>query len=531
MDGQAAEEAAAAPSLAPEVARSIAAWAAGANLSGAVVIFVYLQYLSPRGLSNIHIRPGHLRTATIVFVAYTAGALVAGTAAILRYASRWCGWLRRGEAPDHMERRRTLQLPAFAAGTFLAGWAGAAVVFGALQVILGYPLIELLRIVVGILFAGLVTSAIGFSVVERAFRPVIAAALRGREEAVTSRGLGIRARVGLAWALGSAVPLLGLALAGATLEGVSWRLKLPMVALAGLGLVAGGALTRALALAVAVPLEQVRSVVEAVRDGDLDVSVPVDDGGDLGLLQLGVNRMVEATRERMRLQDIFGRHVGEAVAKAAVEGDETLGGECVRASVLFADVVGSTALALTREPAEVVELLNAFFGCVVEATAAEGGFVNKFAGDGALCVFGPPGSSDDHAARALAAARRLQGLLATARNEMGDLDAGIGVSSGPVVAGNVGAADRFEYTVIGDPVNEASRLSDLAKRQPGRVLASRPALDEAGAPESERWRPIGSTVLRGRREPTDLFVPLGDDAAPLGSARRRRRRRRRAESR
>ena len=140
-------------------------------------------------------------------------------------------------------------------------------------------------------------------------------------------------------------------------------------------------------------------------------------------------------------------------------------------------------------PGEVVATLNAFFQAVVDTVQAEGGWVNKFEGDGALCVFGVPAFQPDHEQRALRAARALPGRLAEVRAAHPGLDAGIGVSSGTVVAGNVGTEERFEYTVIGRPVNEAARLTDLAKQRPGRVLASAAAVRAGGDPSG----PIGST--------------------------------------
>ena len=138
--------------------------------------------------------------------------------------------------------------------------------------------------------------------------------------------------------------------------------------------------------------------------------------------------------------------------------------------------------------------------------AAEGGLVNKFEGDGALCVFGVPVPQPDHAERALRAARVLRReLLALAAARPG-LDAAIGVSSGTVVAGNVGAEERFEYTVIGDPVNEAARLTEEAKHQLGRVLASDETIDRAGR-EGRRWLVADELHLRGRSAPTLAYQP------------------------
>src|SRR5206468_4244282 len=143
------------------------------------------------------------------------------------------------------------------------------------------------------------------------------------------------------------------------------------------------------------------------------------------------------------------------VARHALEQGVHLGGERRPASVLFIDLIGSTAMAQRLPPEQVVAVLNELFSAVVRSAADEGGWVNKFEGDAALCVFGPPAGDRDHARHALRAARTLRaGIDELARRHAG-VDAGIGVSTGDVVAGNIGAEDRFEYTVIGDPVNEA----------------------------------------------------------------------------
>jgi adenylate cyclase len=167
-------------------------------------------------------------------------------------------------------------------------------------------------------------------------------------------------------------------------------------------------------------------------------------------------------------------------------------------------VIGSTRLAAHRQPDEVVALLNAFFSVVVEVTERHCGWVNKFEGDAALCVFGAPTAQPDVAGDALRAARELAGRL---ERELDGAAAGIGVSAGPAVAGNVGAQERFEYTVIGDPVNEAARLCELAKRRPERLLASHAVLRRAAADETALWEMRDSVVLRGRGERTEVAVP------------------------
>lgn len=214
--------------------------------------------------------------------------------------------------------------------------------------------------------------------------------------------------------------------------------------------------------------------------------------------------MVKGLRERERMRDIFGRHVGEDVAREALEREEGLGGETREVAILFIDMTGSTALAASRPATEVVELLNEFFGVVVETVDEHGGWVNKFEGDAALAVFGAPQEIDDPAGRALASAREMCARLA---REVADIDAGVGVAYGEVVAGNIGGVQRFEYTVIGDAVNEAARLCELAKERDVAMLASSTAVEEASAGEADHWTLEDEVELRGRSKATRLARP------------------------
>ncbi len=304
------------------------------------------------------------------------------------------------------------------------------------------------------------------------------------------------------------MPILGLGLIAfsALLEHDFTRdqLAIAVLALCSVALVVGLLASLLSARAVADPVTAMRKAVREVEEGDLDAEVPVYDGSEIGQLQAGFNRMVAGLRERERIRDLFGRHVGEDVARRALEDDVELGGETREVCVLFTDVIGSTALAAERPPEEVVELLNGFFAVVVEVVDRHGGWVNKFEGDAALAIFGAPMELDDAPSRALAAARELAERLP---REVEGIEAAIGVSAGEVVAGNVGEETRFEYTVIGDPVNEAARLTELAKERPGRLLASEAIVERAGSAERERWELDGEVELRGRRQPTRVAVP------------------------
>jgi class 3 adenylate cyclase len=270
------------------------------------------------------------------------------------------------------------------------------------------------------------------------------------------------------------------------------------------------------AMAIADPLRQLRWALGEVQRGNYNAHMQIYDASELGLLQAGFNDMVRDLAERQRLRDLFGRYVGEDVARRALERGTELGGQERDVAVLFVDLVGSTQLASNRPASEVVSLLNEFFRVVVDTVARHGGFVNKFQGDAALAIFGAPIEHPDASGAALAASRELHDeLLAVLGSEM---EFGIGVSAGRAIAGHIGAQARFEYTVIGDPVNEAARLTELAKLEEGHVLAS--AISVSGALDAEAlcWD-VGEIVeLRGRSAPTQLARPLnlvdsGQDSA------------------
>jgi adenylate cyclase len=257
--------------------------------------------------------------------------------------------------------------------------------------------------------------------------------------------------------------------------------------------------------AIMEPLQKVRGALRSVEQGDFGVALPVTDSAELGDLEVGFNRMALGLRDRERMREVFGRLVGDEVAKQALDGQLGLGGERRTTTVMFVDIIGSTRLAQTRAPEEVVSILNAFFDAVVRSVSAEGGFINKFEGDGALCIFGAPTHLDDHAARALRAAKALRTELISLPDIDG-IEAAIGISSGEVVAGNIGAADRYEYTVIGDPVNEAARLTEQAKTSPARILVSESTIRRA-AIDAHAWLPAGTMQLRGRAEATLAYEP------------------------
>jgi adenylate cyclase len=476
----------------------------GANLVGAAIVYTIASWVFPYpDVEDL----GATRIANVI----TLGAFfLLVTPLGIRWGSRRLAdgraWLEEDRAPTAEERRIVLRSPRRLVTMHLVIWSLAAVLFGVLNAFFSLELGE--RVALTIAFGGLTTCAFVYLLAERQLRPTAARALAagvGDDRLAP----GIKGRTLLAWALGTAVPILGLilvALSRLTEEDFSAdELAVVVLSLGGLGLAVGLYLSMLSARAVADPVNSLRKAVREVEDGELDIEVPVYDASEIGQLQAGFNSMVAGLRERERIQDLFGRHVGEDVARAALDQGIELGGERREVAVLFTDVIGSTKLADERPPEEVVELLNSFFGFVVDVVDGHDGWVNKFEGDAALAVFGAPIPLEQAPSAALAAARELAERLP---RELEGLEAAIGVSAGEVVAGNVGDERRFEYTVIGDPVNEAARLTELAKQRSPHLLASDSILERASEPESEHWRLDGTVTLRGRRAQTRLAEPV-----------------------
>jgi adenylate cyclase len=492
------------PEIAARVVRSTSIGLLAANAAGAVVTFALGTFVVPSPREGF--TSANVRLNAIVFGAVLVLGLIGGRQLSARVAQPGTQWLREDRVPTPAEREANLSFPLRQTVIEAVLWVSSALVFVAIN--LSDSTTLALEIGLEIVLGGLVTCSLTYLLAERLSRPATARAL---ETAAPDRPTGpaLGCRLLLTWAGSTAVPLVAVGLIGVVALGDTHasreRLGIAVAVLAAVGVLVGLATMSMAARALAEPLRGLRGALGRVEAGDLDVTVAVDDAGEVGVLQAGFNRMAHGLRERERLRDLFGRHVGEEVARHALESEDVeLGGETRDAAVLFVDVIGSTRLAATHEPAEVVAQLNAFFAIVVDCVSLHGGWVNKFEGDAALCVFGAPTPHPDAAGSALATARALRFRL---EHELEGLEAAIGVSAGDVVAGNIGAAERFEYTVIGDPVNEAARLTELAKTTEAKLLASDAALSRAGARERGRWQFDREESLRGRIRPTGIVAP------------------------
>lgn len=504
---------------------------------GIAVVFANLVGIAILVVLNIFVIPGSTlpkdAEPKVVIVSivssYLVLAYIAGGTFLVRLSNKAWRWLPEHRQPTEEEQLGVLRAPLriFAALVFF--WTLGTLV--AMTTTLVYDWRLGLRIGITTLIGGLSTSAFGYLLAERVMRTAARVVLPHRPDDAAPVLPTTATRQLLAWALGTGAAVLGvwivglLVLTGAITpeetgrsvqqqlddqEAFSTRLAIVMVVLGSISLSVGLISEVFTARAVADPVRQLRRAVQRLTHGDLGSRVVVNDATEIGLLQAGFNRMAAGIEEREELRDLFSRHVGDEVADTALQRGSELGGETLHVSALFVDVVGSTALAMERPATEVVELINRFFDIVVTVTGRHGGLVNKFAGDGALVVFGAPNALDDVATPALRAARELAAALEAQAPET---PATIGLSGGDVIAGNMGTVERFEYTVMGDPVNEAARLNSQAKGLPGRVAAAGRLIREAAWEEAQHWEVLYSVVLRGRSERTEV-ASLRTDRTP-----------------
>ena len=275
--------------------------------------------------------------------------------------------------------------------------------------------------------------------------------------------------------------------------------------LAGLGLLYSVLAAVLLAHTITDPLRELMDGMTRVSKGELDTRVPITSTDETAVLTKNFNNMTQGLRERERLKQVFGHYVSPQFRDQILAGNIELGGEELNATILFADIRGFTTISEERPPAEVLNLLNQYFTEMVHAINRHGGVVDKYIGDALMAVFGVPAHYEDHAHRALGAAREM-GERLLAHNELQrlrgepELAIGIGINTGPMIAGNIGSDDRREYTAIGDTVNTASRIESMTRQFERQVLFTETTCQAAGLGAF-----VGEAEVRGRAGRVKLY--------------------------
>ena len=439
-----------------------------------------------------------------------------------------CG---RTMEPSLVVRRRAVRAPFVVAAIGFTGWVSSVIAFPILTIwtFRKWTPDLMSQHVLSPLINGFLAATTSYLVIDWVFRTRVIAHVFPTGGAADTGGTGalrVGARLVVFLVAVAFVPLftmLGLVRAAAARLEAGWSTAdvIPTLVWAsegtfGLYVALGLGLTALVARTFTRPLAEVTAALRRVRAGFLDQPVRVTSADEIGVLEEGVNAMAATLAEKERILQTFGRVVEPVVRDRLLAGDLRSEGEERTASVLFCDLRGFTGIAERTPPRELVRTLNQFFTTMTTWARDCDGFVDKFIGDGLLVVFG---LFDDDTERgpavgAAAAVRCALGMgerlarLNQERQAVGQVPLAmkIGVHTGPVVAGTIGAADRHEYTVVGDTVNVAARLEELCRERGCEVMVSGAtwALARAGGttlPAAE----LDAVTLRGRNEAVQAY--------------------------
>jgi adenylate cyclase len=223
-------------------------------------------------------------------------------------------------------------------------------------------------------------------------------------------------------------------------------------------------------------------------------------------------------REKRKMKKLFGQYVSKDVYEQLVENPALarLGGQRREMTVLFSDIRGFTSVSERGQPEEIVGMLNQYFTRMVDLVFTHKGTLDKFVGDMVMALFGAPLDDPHHADHAVEAALDMIAELAALNARWKaegrpELDIGIGINTGPMIAGNIGSEAIMSYTVIGDAVNLGSRLESLNKQYGTRIIIS--DATRARLSRSYRLRPLGDVVVKGKTQPVAIFEVVGREPA------------------
>ncbi|MFD2181381.1 CHASE2 domain-containing protein [Rhodoplanes azumiensis] len=225
-------------------------------------------------------------------------------------------------------------------------------------------------------------------------------------------------------------------------------------------------------------------------------------------------RLVAADREERFLRKSFALYLAPQVIDRMLEADEppALGGEMRDVTVFFSDIAGFSSIAETMTPAALVAWMNAYLSEMTDIVEGCGGYVDKYIGDSIVAVFGAPANDPDHARNAVLAALRCRERLAvlneTAAFQGHHLAHRIGLNSGEALVGNIGSRRRFNYTVMSDAVNLASRLEGANKYFGTSIMASETTVGRTG--DAFAWRELDAIRVKGRVQPVKIFEPIAE---------------------
>lgn len=420
-------------------------------------------------------------------------------------------------------RKRLLNLPWYGIAICGAGWLACAPALSFALRFSGDPLASMIdfQIFVSILIAALITTTHAFYIVEilsqKYLYPVFFVNARPYE---TEGGLVLSLRGhGFLWTLSIGfcpiVSLLLIDFAGNGEQSFAFK-----GAVGGLGISFGLGSAYLLSKLVVDPIHRLRDASKAVAAGNLDTRVDLLRADEFGPLIDEFNNMVAEVKEKQRLQETFGPHVGREIAQQILERDPGLGGEIRVVSIMFCDIRNFTARSYVVGPEKIVGMLNLFFTDMLGIVEKErelpstgemvpGGILLQMLGDGFLALFGAGRQSEASAETAVRVGEEMLDQLVTLNRKIqasghDPIEIGIGIHTGPAVVGSIGSPDRMQFSAIGDTTNVASRVEGLTKVVGVPLLFTKGTLERL--PDSYQVTPLPPQMVKGQPEPVEIFT-------------------------
>lgn len=268
------------------------------------------------------------------------------------------------------------------------------------------------------------------------------------------------------------------------------------------------------------PIVELLHAARRIEQGDYAVQIKPSTRDEIGSLTVAFMQMVHGLRERQKIKEEFGKFVNPEIAERAIQGSLRLGGEKKHCTVLFTDIRGFTQFSESRQPEEVVDFLNRYFTAMVDSVTVTDGVVDKFIGDAIMAHWGALLPQKDEAKRAVNSALLMRQSLIDLNHSFAlegipHINFGLGINTGPVIAGQVGSEKRLEFTVIGDAVNLASRIEYLNKEFGTDILISESTRRILG--DDYHLVAMPPVPIRGKAEPQLTYAVLGrknDSEAP-----------------
>ena len=302
-------------------------------------------------------------------------------------------------------------------------------------------------------------------------------------------------------------------------------LQLSTIVIGLIGIGVGVALGFLMAMAVSRPIDVLRVATREVARENLDHRVRIETHDEFAELGESFNRMITGLAEKRRIRSALDKSVSREIADHILASDAQLGGERRRATVLFADIRDFTSHAERLDPQSLISLINSYFSSINRCIDSHHGVTDKFIGDAVMALFGIPIARASHALDAIRAAQDMLGSLATFNREVAsgydcELEIGVGINTGDVIAGLVGSEDRLSYTAMGDEVNLASRLEGLCKIYGAEIIVGEATLAELESESPEALsdlaiRELDRVRVKGRKQSAAIYEILMRPQSPL----------------